>query len=1113
LAGCAFRLLGRLKITLDGEDLTELPGRRAALLLVYLILAVDAPPGRRQIAFEFWPDSTEKQALSNLRKLLHDLRESVPGIDRYLKITSASIHWNREWPFYSDVHEFERAARGTTLRELREAEELYQGELLPGYGEEWLAAKRERLAQTYLSVLDKLVSLLERQREYASALLYARKLLGQDPFREESYRTSMRLHALNQDRAGVLRTYRRLNDVLQAELGIGPSEETTRLYESLTNNGIGVPDAWHGQVPLVGRSGEWDGIMNAWKRVAAGGSAFLLLKGEAGIGKTRLAQEFKAWLDSLGIQTAAAGCYPSVRSLSYTPVTVWLRSLPLPKLGSVWLSELARLLPELSERHPDLPKPTPIQEKWQLNRWYEAIERMLLASEPLMLLLDDIQWSDEETLQLLAYLTRRDSGTRLLVTATMRTDEDAGDAVAQVLGVLRSERKLIELELAPLSREDTTRLAAATVGDGLADRHHSDLYAETGGNPLFIVETLREWQSGGEGGEFRLSQTAKSVIENRLNRLSPADRQLVSVIAAVGRPVSAEQLAKIMDAGEEAILMRAEQLSQLKILQEAGDGRFGFTHDIIKETAYRMNKESRRRRCHRQIAEGLRACHREQLEAVAGEIAFHYELAGMEEEAIAFYEKAAAAAEKIYANETRIRYYRKLLGLLPPERTLSVQLKLGDALIVTGDWNEAENSYKQWLERCGYSVPIKERSYCDVALGNCLRLMGKYEEAGFHLERASYHFKLADDHDGLSFAYGTIGILHYFMGSYDKALRYLMDRMELTLSDHLTQQDVRFLGMIGFLHYDQSEYDQAIDWFHRQIALAKDIRDAYYVGEAMGGLALVYCETDDMDLAYDRVVEKLEISKSIGARMGFAMGMGMLGKYYYLLASRPQAERCIAFCLEEAARIQDWHIAAVVLGIGGGNLMEQGQHEEACRWIERSARLTRRLRIPFFECEALYYMSLLRERQNRIDGAAQAAEEALALAVRLNRRDLQVKLLARLPLLKTGLGRIGPGQAMDELRRLAERHAGEREQAAIRFAMWRLEPESPELRAAAASWNEPLYRKSGRQEYYGRLRELGGEYPVPASRPLPKLADEALRQNPISPNLLADIDRFLMLDA
>lgn len=152
LADCRFQLLGSLKITFDNEELTSMiPGKKAKLLLVYLVLAMDIPQSRKQIAFHFWPDSTEKQALSSLRKLLHDLREC--------------------------------------------------------------------LAQIYVNVLGKLISILESQREYSSAIFYANKLIVHHKFSEDSYRTLMRLFALNKDVAGVTHIYEQLCSALQTDSG------------------------------------------------------------------------------------------------------------------------------------------------------------------------------------------------------------------------------------------------------------------------------------------------------------------------------------------------------------------------------------------------------------------------------------------------------------------------------------------------------------------------------------------------------------------------------------------------------------------------------------------------------------------------------------------------------------------------------------------------------------------------------------------------------------------------------------------------------------------------------------------------------------------------------
>ncbi|MCZ8511925.1 BTAD domain-containing putative transcriptional regulator [Paenibacillus filicis] len=255
MADNCIQLLGCLKITIDDKELTTVFSGSKVKLLAYLLLTFDMPQSRKQIAFDFWPDSTEKQTLSNLRKLLHNLRGCHPKIDRYLKITPSYIHWNDELPFISDVREFEQAAKGKHLCELRKAEELYKGELLPGFNEEWLDARRKQLAQTYLNMLDKLISILESQREYPSAIFYANKLLVRNQLSEETYRMLMRLHALNKDMAGVAQIYRRMHRTWQEELGIGPAEETVQLLERLMQNGFEPSTA--AQNKLIGRTAKW----------------------------------------------------------------------------------------------------------------------------------------------------------------------------------------------------------------------------------------------------------------------------------------------------------------------------------------------------------------------------------------------------------------------------------------------------------------------------------------------------------------------------------------------------------------------------------------------------------------------------------------------------------------------------------------------------------------------------------------------------------------------------------------------------------------------------------------------------------------------------------------
>jgi hypothetical protein len=165
--------------------------------------------------------------------------------------------------------------------------------------------------------------LLESQRDYKGAIGHGQQLLRHDPLHEATHRRLMRLYALSGDRAGALRTYHACATILQRELGVGPSSATCEAYERLLQTEtrpMPAPmlPAW--LVSLVGRDREWVQLRNSWQAAAAGGPRFVLVTGEAGIGKTRLAEELPAWAERQGIATASARCYAAEGGLAYAPV-------------------------------------------------------------------------------------------------------------------------------------------------------------------------------------------------------------------------------------------------------------------------------------------------------------------------------------------------------------------------------------------------------------------------------------------------------------------------------------------------------------------------------------------------------------------------------------------------------------------------------------------------------------------------------------------------------------------------------------------------------------------------------------------------------------------------
>jgi DNA-binding SARP family transcriptional activator len=448
------QLLGGFQLYYDEAPVATIIQARRQALLAYLLLHRHTPQSRQHLAFLFWPDSTEAQARTNLRRELHQLRHVLPEADRFLAVGAQTVQWRADAPYTLDITDFECAlaladeaqragqiARVCTA--LAQAIKVYAGDLLPSCYDEWMLNDRELLRQHYLGALERLAQLLEEQAQFRDAIEVAERLLRHDPIHEQTYQRLMRLHILNGDRAHALRVYHLCMAALQRELSVEPSAETRVLYERLLavevaprTSAVQVPAPVAEGAQLVARQAEWQQLQSAWHIARRDKIHFVLIVGEAGIGKTRLAEELLTWASQHAIPTARTRSYAAEGRLAYAPVVEWLRSdviqvLRLP-LGDVWLGEVARLLPEVLEERPALSHPGPLSESWQRLRFFEGLARaVLLGSPPLMLLIDDLQWCDQDTLEWLRYLMHFVQGTaaqlqrreRLLIVGTARVEE------------------------------------------------------------------------------------------------------------------------------------------------------------------------------------------------------------------------------------------------------------------------------------------------------------------------------------------------------------------------------------------------------------------------------------------------------------------------------------------------------------------------------------------------------------------------------------------------------------------------------------------------------------------------------------------------------------------
>jgi predicted ATPase/transcriptional regulator with XRE-family HTH domain len=501
----------------------------------------------------------------------------------------------------------------------------------------------------------------------------------------------------------------------EREKGAVPDTETRQRYEPTAASA------------LIGRDAEWQTLMRAWAEASRGRAVMAMLSGEAGIGKTRLAEELVRWADGQGISVATAHCYTAEGRLTYAPLLEWLRTAPvthaLRTLPNPWYAELALLLPELRAERPSAGQHTSA-EPLQRQRLFEAMARTMLgASPPLLLVIDDLHWCDRDTLEWLHYLLRFDPRAPLLVVGTLRREEALGDhPVAPLLSELGYADLLTEIPLRRLDAPATAALAASMIGRGLQDDQAAQLYAETEGNPLFVVETFRAGTlshsrpdaphaspSSGDG-KASLPPRIQALITARLGGLSMEAHEVAGIAAAIGRTFRLDVLDAASEIGEATLVRALDELLQHGIMRDQGGNVYDFSHDRIRDAAYERLSTARRSLIHRRIATALEAIHVSDLDPVSGRIATHYDRAGLAAQAIAYYQRAAQVAHRLAADEEAISHLERALGLLlaqpeTPARTqqeLALQVALGAPLLAARGYTalELERAFNRAYEIC-----------------------------------------------------------------------------------------------------------------------------------------------------------------------------------------------------------------------------------------------------------------------------------------------------------------------------------------------------------------------------------------------------------------------------
>ena len=1016
MAALEIRLFGTLELRFNGEPWTFTAPPRATSLLAYMLVHVGEPISRAALANLTWPDDAEDEARGKLRRHLHRIVRALPEppdpARPWIDVTASTIRWLPSDDVWVDAHEFERAAGEPST--FGRAVELYRGEFLEGYFEDWVLLERERCQSRFLEVCYDAALAARRERTFDAAVRYADRMLAVDEWREDALRLSMTARYEAGDRSAALASFEKFSARLRSEMRVEPMPETLALRTAIMANAPvpGQADTLmdrpggDAKSPFVGRTEEQRALNASWLRAARGRGTTIFVGGVAGIGKSRLVAEISAQVDAQGGRTLF-GRTSNPEAFPYESVVDALRrSFPLiveSRVDAIWLASLAQLLPELRGAVADLPEAPPLSPDRSRARLFEAIARtveQLARSRPLLVVLEDVHWAQATTLEAIETLARRLGALPVLFVLTYRTEEAGTDHPLSALRrTLQSERRASSITLHGLARDDIARLvemqgAFASAPPELAD----SVYALSEGNPLFASQLLGSYaETGTVPDAGSAARSVGQTILARVELLGQAERALAETAATIGRYFTVETLSRVLGWSEAEVFDSLGTLLDRGLVRETGDTAFSyaFSHSLIATAIYGASDVRRQALRHRRIAAVLSqtlGSDRQELAIVAR----HWRVGGKLSEAAEKYAQASAAALAVHARGEAIDYAREAIALATDPR------KRYDALLVLsraatghaehGLWKNALEEMDRLVRDDGDDL----RRYCVLEQWETY-----YSQIGDRArQRETIEAMLAGRGEAAenrrAGALCSLGMLEFLAGELRQARAVLREALRSAFSQadrataalarqRLVQVQIRLGLMDEARHHIEA---MRADW---QTVPSLDNRR--YLAYAEATLAL---ELEDA-AGFERAGrEMLEVARAAGDLEDEARAHALLALAASKRHDATQVREHFQIAAEKCERLGQQLMLASIYVYWGGVETEAGRAADGRRYLERASAITLGLGSKLMEGYCAVLAARVAKVAGNPSGSLEPALRAYELAAATG--ELKLRIVANMTL-------------------------------------------------------------------------------------------------------------------
>jgi len=678
------------------------------------------------------------------------------------------------------------------------------------------------------------------------------------------------------------------------------------------------------EIQLIDRTDEMVALREAVDKAIRGEGGLVFLHGEPGIGKTRLTRELGAYARLRGMQVVYGRCPALFRMDGVPPYVLWSEVIrnyledcnpeQLYRVVGYYPGEVCKLVPDLANRLRSVPPSVPISPEHERDRLFEAVSQFVTnisRESPLLVVLDDLQWTDQSSLLLMHYLARGAYRVPMFILGAYRdTDIDERHVLTSVLTELNRERLLKSVLLERMSFDDVSEMIKRIFEQDDVPREFCELvYDKTRGNPFFVEEVIKslkeekviyrrenQWKVK-EVSKIEFPTTVKSVVKARIGRLDDECQNVLTLASFVGNDFSFEALCGVTGLAEDKVLDLMERILKTRLVKERvirGQDVYSFADIIVRDVAHEEVSHLRHKKLHGTVGCALEKVYEKKIDEHLGELALHFLEFGDEDKALGYFLKAGDRAAKIYANNEAVSYLQHALTILEKKEgelreKARVLEKLGDIKTIVGEydlcmkhWNEALLLWKQLGEK--EKVAELHRRMAVVLW----RDIGNTEQAHENFEKALRILESAPENVELAALYAARASMAYFTEDVTKARSWAEKALELAKKLSAFEVMASSYVDLGLVFGSTGERKKSIESMERALRIALDNGYLGIAGRAYNNLA-VFLPAEENERILECLEKGLELAKKAGLIEGISWFGSQLAWAYVTMGNSDKA--------------------------------------------------------------------------------------------------------------------------------------------------------------------------------------------------------------------------------